>query len=267
MAITNVGELAVAVADFLNRDDLDSIMSTLIDNAQDRILFDPRFRGELTETVITKTRSGDDLVNPLRTDSFWDDDIGAELSDTLTVYSSDATNQDTDQEASEYLPFTESDRTIDLEIIRLYIDNTEYTRVNDYSDVLNAAPNEFIYCEVGGKYYLSGWKIEDVSDSSGDDLVTFTFIANEKVRIAEETVINEQDETEETVETSRALQQYPNMFLYATLVEAAIYLRDSEFIQVYQARYEELMDKLAKDWKRKQISTGFNVRSAPRRTS
>jgi len=86
-------------------------------------------------------------------------------------------------------------------------------------------------------------------------------VAHEKPRIKETTLRDLEDGTEVTVTTSPALRQQPNLFLYSTLVEAAIYLRVSEFVQVYQARYEELFDKLAKDFKRKQISSGFNVAS------
>ncbi len=261
MAITNVGELSVAVADFLNRDDLDGVMGTLIDNAQDRILFDPRFRGELTETLITKTRTGYDLVNPLRTDSFWDNATGMELADIPITYVDDFSGQ----EVLENPPYVGTEDTIDLEIIRLYIGDQEYTRVNDYSDILNAEANEYLYCEIGGKYYLSGWKIEDESFTDSADDITFTFVANEKIRIEDAEIVNPIDDSVVVVATSRALRQYPNVFLYATLVEASIYLRDAEYMAVYQARYEELMSKLEKDYKRKQISSGFNVRSVPRR--
>lgn len=261
MAITNVGELSAAVADFLNREDLDNIMGTLIDNAQDRILFDPRFRGELTETLITKRRTGYDLVNPLRTASFWDSATDMELDDIPITYIDDFSGQ----EVLENPPYVDTGDTVDLEIVRLYIDNQEYTRVNDYSDILNAEANEYLYCEVGGKYYLSGWEIEDTSFSDNPDDITFTFVANEKIRIDDAQIVDPIDDSVTVVATSRALRQYPNIFLYATLVEAAIYLRDAEYMAVYQARYEELMGKLEKDWKRKQISSGFNVRSVPRR--
>ena len=262
MAISNVGELSAAVADFLNRDDLDSIMDTLIDTAQDRILFDPRFRGELTETLLTKARDGLDHVNPLRTHSFWDETAALELSDVPVVEVDEATGALTETFV-EYDP----DQTIDLEIVRLYIDDQEYTRVNDYSDILNAEANEYLYCEVGGKYYLSGWEIQDENQDINLGASVFTFVANEKSRLGAVEVADTETGNTIIVTTSRPLKQYPNIFLYATLVEAAIYLRDSEFLQVYQVRYEELMDKLAKDWKRKQISAGFDVRSAPRRAS
>lgn len=260
MAITNVSELSVAVADFLNREDLDSVMDTLIDNAQDRILFDPRFRGELTETLLTKARSGEDHVNPLRTHSRWDDVSQEEVSDEK-ILEVDSLTGDLVEVSADFDP----DATIDLEIVRLYIDGQEYTRVNDYSDILNAEANEYLYCEVGGKYYLSGWEIQDqnLASTVGDSV--FTFVANEKSKLGLVEVIDADTGDVSSVITSRALKQYPNMFLYATLVEASIYLRDAEYMAVYQARYEELMSKLEKDWKRKQISSGFSVRSVPRR--
>jgi hypothetical protein len=236
MAITNTAELATAVADFLNRDDLDPIMGTLIDNAQDRIIFDPRFRGELTEKVIKKTRSEYDMVNPLRVNSFWDDVAGEESGD-------------------------DPDVTLDLDVLRLYIDDAEYTKVPDYSEVLNAGPLDYIYCEVGGKYYLSGWAIEDTPSVLGTVGFELTLVAHEKPRLADITIPATDGGDDVIITTSTALQQQPNLFLYATLVEASVYLRDAEFMPVYQARYEELFEKLAKDFKRKQISSGFNVAS------
>jgi hypothetical protein len=231
-------------------------METLIDNAQDRILYDPRFRGELTETVIKKTRSEFDKVNPLRINSFWFDAVGEERDDTPIVL----TDPDTGDTTIEY-GLADPNMTLDLDVLRLYIDDKEYTKVTDYSDVLNADANACVYCEVGGKYYLSGWNIEDTPTDLGTEGFEFTLVAHEKPRIKETTLRDIENGTEVTVTTSPALRQQPNLFLYATLVEAAIYLRDSEFIQVYQARYEELFDKLAKDFKRKQISSGFNVAS------
>jgi hypothetical protein len=53
----------------------------------------------------------------------------------------------------------------------------------------------------------------------------------------------------------------PSAYLYAALVEASIYLRDVEGIQLYQARYDELMDKVFKAFKRSKVSGGVSVGS------
>jgi len=53
----------------------------------------------------------------------------------------------------------------------------------------------------------------------------------------------------------------PNVYLYAALVEASIYLRDLEGVQLYQVRYEELMDKAHKSHKRAEVSGGYSVGS------
>ena len=256
MAITNTAELTLAVADFLNREDLGPAMESLIDTAQDRILYDPRFRGELTEKVIKKPRSIYDTVNPLRVASFWSEEEERELSDEIKY----RIDEDTGNVTSYFEPY-DPETHLDMEIIRLYVDDVEFTKVPDYSEVLNAGPNENIYCEVGGKYYLSGWLIEDTPTKFGTVNPVFTFVANEKPRLKETLTTDTLTGSSSVGITSTLLKQQPNVFLYATLVEAAIYLRDSEFVQVYQARYEELMDKLAKDWKRKQVSSGFNVAS------
>lgn len=57
------------------------------------------------------------------------------------------------------------------------------------------------------------------------------------------------------------LQEYPALFLYASLIEASIYLRDIEGISIYQARYDELISKLIKAYKRKRVAGGMAVSS------
>lgn len=53
----------------------------------------------------------------------------------------------------------------------------------------------------------------------------------------------------------------PQVFLFAALVEASVFLRDDAALQVYQVRYEELMDKIAKSNRRRKVSGGFAVGS------
>jgi hypothetical protein len=53
----------------------------------------------------------------------------------------------------------------------------------------------------------------------------------------------------------------PELFLYAALLEAAVFLRDMEGVQLYQVRYDELMDKVSKSNKRRKIAGGFSVGS------
>lgn len=53
----------------------------------------------------------------------------------------------------------------------------------------------------------------------------------------------------------------PSVYLYAALVEASIYLRDMEGVTLYQARYDELMDKIYRNYKRQQVMGGMAVSS------
>lgn len=53
----------------------------------------------------------------------------------------------------------------------------------------------------------------------------------------------------------------PSVYLYATLLEASVYLRDMEGVQLYQVRYDELMDKMYKAYKRSKVSGGMAVGS------
>ena len=53
----------------------------------------------------------------------------------------------------------------------------------------------------------------------------------------------------------------PELYLMAALLEAATYLRDVEGITLYQTRYNDLYDSIAKGYKRRKIAHGFVVSS------
>ena len=57
------------------------------------------------------------------------------------------------------------------------------------------------------------------------------------------------------------LSNHPEVYLFASLVEAATYLRDMEGVQIYQARYDGLMNEIAKGYTRRKIVNGFTVSS------
>lgn len=61
--------------------------------------------------------------------------------------------------------------------------------------------------------------------------------------------------------TTALFTEHPEIFLYASLLEASVYLRDMEGVQIYQVRYDELMDKIQKSFNRRKVSGGFTVSS------
>ena len=67
MAYANVGELKAAIADWLNREDLTSVIPEFIDLAQIRINKDRRFSGYDSEFAYTQTVIGASQVNPVST--------------------------------------------------------------------------------------------------------------------------------------------------------------------------------------------------------
>ena len=53
----------------------------------------------------------------------------------------------------------------------------------------------------------------------------------------------------------------PELYLYASLVEASVFLRDMEGLQLYQVRYDELMNKVIKATKRRKVAGGVSISS------
>ena len=140
----------------------------------------------------------------------------------------------------------------------MFVDDEEYTRVTIdefYNEEVETGGNQKRYTVIGGRLYIEGFPDIDPTFTSGvqagQEPYVLRLIVFRKDRI----------DFDEALPTSELLRNIPMAYLYGTLVEAAVYLRDVEGIQIYQARYEEFMDKLYKDYKRKQVSAGWSVGS------
>ena len=241
MPITNTTELALLAADWLNREDLDSVMPTFIAAADSRILADSRSRGEMSEQLIYKNREAENMVNPVPIDTkYYPEWFG---------FYAEGLDPSVDDEPEEQ--DLEND-TYDLEFLSVFLNEKQLHRVtvNDFFAEKNRTDYE-TYTEIGGRLYIKGWP--DIYTEEPPDQEPYTL----ELYVHRKTPID--NSLEEP--TSDLLRAIPMAYLYATLVEAAVYLKDPEGLQTYQARYEEFMTKLFKDYKRKQVSSGWNVGS------
>lgn len=260
MPVTNTDELATLVQDWLNRDDLTDIIPTFIEAADSRILADPRSRGEMTQQVIVKDRTDpQNQVNPVPIDTVY-------VPTWFDFYSEDL---DPTNDAQPAEPARDED-TYDYEYLNVYVDDIEHTRVSINEFYSNNHKNQqYTYTEIGGRLYIKGWPDFDPTDPSteqeGQEPYSLRLVVYKKEPLTfpevEDADAGTQVDDTALSGTSELLRSIPMAYLYGSLVEAAMYLRDMEGLTMYQARYEEFMDKLYKDYKRKQISAGAKVGS------
>jgi hypothetical protein len=105
---------------------------------------------------------------------------------------------------------------------------------------------------IEGKIFYSGFAdVNDPTPSAGGDDVTVRW---QGYAVAEW-------DFNDDANTNLLFAENPQVFLFAALVEASVFLRDEAALQVYQVRYEELMDKIAKSNRRRKVSGGFAVGS------
>jgi len=273
MSITTKAELIAAAVDFVNRDDIGGAMDTLTAVAEERILTDRRSRGTMTEFVQESVlRDPAELVNPLPL-----------FTNSVTENTGEPTFNPTDSDTNR--------RGADFEIKELFVNDEEYMRLT-WGSYQNADSNDKVYCFVGGKLFVKGFDYTDgasgetrlkaygyrkdrmgtryrtddnpllgeVDDPTvdSDDL---TFIDDEGNEVVDPFAPTAPAVVNETVTTSNLLIQQPNVFLYALLTEIAIYLRDIEGVQIYQSRYDELMNLMHNEYKRGQVAGGWQVGS------
>jgi hypothetical protein len=144
------------------------------------------------------------------------------------------------------------ENTYNIEFLSVFLDGKKLHRVtvNEFFNESNKADYQ-TYTEMSGRLYIKGWKAEE--DVEPGDLAPYKL----------ELYVHKKQPIDFSTEapTSDMLKTIPTAYLYASLVEASIYLRDMEGMQIYQARYEELMEKMYKDYKRSQASSGWSVKS------
>lgn len=216
MAITNLGELKASVADWMNREDLTSIIPDFIKLAEVRINDDHRSNVASNEVAL---------------------------------------------EAD--LPFALQQNPVDLGVGELLVGEVETLVVNGHpipyvtweqyqEEKKESTYKDGCYTVREGKVYFSGFaESYEPAPTAGDD-VNFRLYYN-----TNDTTFNLLDDNS----TTPFFLENPSAYLYAALVEASIYLRDMEGVQIYQVRYDELMNKVFKAFKRSKVSGGMSVRS------
>lgn len=216
MALTNLGELKASIADWINREDLTSIIPEFIKVAEVRINDDHRSNVDSNEADLIAAFDFTLQQNPVN--------IGV---GTIPV--------------GEIETLVINGNTIPLVTWDQYNEEKKESTFKDGC-----------YAVREGQVYFSGFaEPYEATPTSGDDVdVRMYFNTNDSL-------FNLNDDTS----TTPFFLANPGVYLYAALVEASIYLRDMEGVQIYQARYDELLDKAFKAFKRSKVSGGMSVRS------
>lgn len=142
-----------------------------------------------------------------------------------------------------------------IEVKTLKIDDKviPFVTFEEYSrERLDSSYANGVWCYADGAILYSGWpEANDPTPAAGGAAVEVEWFAfgNSEWNFADDNG------------TTAFFNLHPEIFLYASLVEAAVYLRDAEGVEFYQVRYEELMDKTYKAAKRRQVSGGMSVTS------
>lgn len=212
MPYSNMGELKAGIADWLNREDLTSVIPDFISLAQNRINKDVRLRGYDNQYYQAQEVGGFQQKNPItRTQP---------LAEVQTVI-------------------------IDGKEIP-YVTNEEYFREREYNYTTNG-----VWTWISGDIHYSRWL-----DSFSPETPTGDFVLVELIGYDE----TDADPSVDGI-SGWAVTDIPEIILYASLVEASIYLRDLQGVELYQARYDELCDKFRKDQKRREVIGGLSVSS------
>lgn len=209
MAITNVGELKAAVADWINREDIADVIPSFIAQADNRILTDARSNVIPLDEEVIKTVGAAGQLSPY----VFDEGVPISI-------------------------------LVDDKIIEPASWETYWQSRTDTS--LGA---RWTYYE--GKIWYSGWPDRD----DGADLTA------DPARLRIKTRTKATLDTSNDANTNLMLTNHPELYLYATLTEAATYLRDMEGLSLYQVRYDGLFNEATKGYNRRKIANGFTVSS------
>jgi len=213
MSITNVSELRVAVADWINREDLsDDLLDQLIGMAEHRILTDDRSSFIPLDEEFTVDLTADKQVSPY--DGFGDKVPTAAV--------------------------------LDGKVLTPVSWETYQTARKEGANV-----DQDIWTYFERKFHYPGWPLigEPV------DLTRPTV----NLRLKTEKKDGLRFDLPDT--TSQFLTEHYEIFLFATLLEVSTYLRDMEGVQLYQVRYDNIMDTTSKGYNRRKVANGFTVSS------
>jgi len=198
MAISTYAELQTAIADFLNRDDLTSVIPTFIDLAESRIARDLRHRNQEKRAE-------------------------APLNERYEILPPDF-----------------------LEMRRLTL--SDGTQVEPISSA-EMADRRLAGDDIAGKpcfYYMTANEIEFYP--TPDDTYTMTMLYYAKI-----------DDLSDDINATWLLINHPDVYLYGSLINAAIYLFDEPKIQLWTQMYQQAVESLNIESKRSQFSGGALV--------
>lgn len=227
----NYGELKAAVANWLNREDLTTEIVTFIGMAENRIFRDPRSKCSDTEYLRAYT-SADDPFNPITLPENFREALLVTVNNKPLEYISDAelfqrqsTNGDRSTDRPQF--FTLINRALHI------FPWPESTKtVQEWGDnVINLH-----YYGAESLESMSGWNTSQNPVTVPPTEDTYTAVSTTDTN------------------TNRMLQRNPDVYLFATLVEAAVLVKDQTWLQYYEGRYQEALTGLQREHRRQAIS-------------
>lgn len=192
MAISTYDTLKSNIADFLNRDDLTSVIPTFIDMAQGQINRDVRHWKMEKQTSLSSTSAG---VFQLPTD--WLETKELKFAPDLVEYPND---------------------TYTVE----YISQNTFDERKQNSNALTGNPKYYTLVANAGLMYAHLFPITEQTDNTAN-LLTLNYLA--------------ENQLDGSNQTNWLIADASDVYLYGSLIHAAIYLKDDERLALFSQMY------------------------------
>lgn len=193
MAISTYDTLKSGIADFLNRDDLTSVIPTFIDMAQGQINRDVRHWKMEKQASLSSTNAG---VYPLPAD--W-------LETKELKFAPNAIEHPNDTYTVEYI----SQNTFDER--------------KQNSNALTGDPKYYTLAAHAGVMYAYLFPITEATVNTINNLLTLNYVA--------------ENQLDESNQTNWLITDASDVYLYGSLIHAAIYLKDDERLALFSQMY------------------------------
>ena len=193
MAISTYDTLKSGIADFLNRDDLTSVIPTFIDMAQGQINRDVRHWKMEKQTSLVSAGAGQYQLPTdwLETKELkFAPDLVAAPNDTYTVE---------------------------------YISQNTFDERKQNSNALTGNPKYYTLAANAGLMYAYLFPVTEETANSINNLLTLNYLA--------------ENQLDESSQTNWLITDAPDVYLYASLIHAAIYLKDDERLALFSQMY------------------------------
>lgn len=227
----NYGELKAAVANWLNREDLTTEIVTFIAMAENRIFRDPRSKCSDSEYLRSYV-AADNPFNPIT--------LPENFREALLV-------------------------TVDEKPLEYISDAEFFQRQHNNGDRTTDRPQYFTL--INRALYIFPWPEESKTvEEWGDTTINLHYYGAESLESMSGWNTNQTPvtvpPTEDTytpvstadTNTNRMLQRNPDIYLFASLAEAAVLVKDQGWLQYYESRYQEAMKGLQREHRRQAIS-------------